>query len=379
MLASLEADRARAADLESQILDLELALSSLRIDHALVQERLDSYKYPVLTLPNEIISEIFVHFLPIYPSCSPLMGILSPNTLLCICQRWKAIALSTSTLWRAISFEYMLDPGIEAQCSMAEAWLRRSGLCPLSIDMIATTDRLLTVIVPHRARWEHVKLTITLSGLFPGDGDFPLLQQLEIRGNAATPPTLSFPDMPLLRAVTLWNFDYPPRFLPWAQLTSLTLIAKQPHECTPLLAHATNLLYCELILFDDERFSQPNVTLPYLESLVLFNLDEKDEMPVTGYLLCFIAPALCRLQVPERCLGHDPIATLTSFISNSQCKLREVHITGDAGYEISDDAYRTALPTIPKVSFNRLLIDWYCSTARKIRQRGMWSITDFET
>ncbi|KAJ6541439.1 hypothetical protein B0H19DRAFT_1077284 [Mycena capillaripes] len=69
MLANLETDRARAAALEAQILDLEHALSALRIEKAPVQERLDSYKYPVLTLPNGIVSEIFVHFLLAYHHC----------------------------------------------------------------------------------------------------------------------------------------------------------------------------------------------------------------------------------------------------------------------------------------------------------------------
>jgi hypothetical protein len=56
MLAGLEAYRTRVADIEAQILYLERSLSALRIETALAQERLDAYKYPVLTLPNEIIS-----------------------------------------------------------------------------------------------------------------------------------------------------------------------------------------------------------------------------------------------------------------------------------------------------------------------------------
>ncbi|KAJ6560151.1 hypothetical protein B0H19DRAFT_945240, partial [Mycena capillaripes] len=67
-----------------------------------VQERLNSFKYPVLTLPAEIISEIFVHFLPIYPSCPPLTGFLSPTLLTQICRKWRHIALTTPALWRAI-------------------------------------------------------------------------------------------------------------------------------------------------------------------------------------------------------------------------------------------------------------------------------------
>ncbi|KAJ7897415.1 hypothetical protein B0H13DRAFT_2521789 [Mycena leptocephala] len=78
MLAALDTDRTRVADIEAQILDLERSLSALRDEKALVQERLDAYKYPVLTLPSEIISEIFIHFLPTYP-LPPLIGIFSPS------------------------------------------------------------------------------------------------------------------------------------------------------------------------------------------------------------------------------------------------------------------------------------------------------------
>ncbi|KAJ7641164.1 hypothetical protein FB45DRAFT_712335, partial [Roridomyces roridus] len=57
---------------------------------------------PVLTLPNEITSEIFVHFLPPYPVCPPMTGLDSPTSLTHICRQWREIALATPKLWRAI-------------------------------------------------------------------------------------------------------------------------------------------------------------------------------------------------------------------------------------------------------------------------------------
>jgi hypothetical protein len=104
MLADLEADRARVADLDAQISHLERSLSALREEKNLAQERLDSYKYPVLTLPNEIVSEIFIHSLPAYPEYPPLTGLHSPTLLTHICRRWREIALGAPALWRAIQF-----------------------------------------------------------------------------------------------------------------------------------------------------------------------------------------------------------------------------------------------------------------------------------
>ncbi|KAJ7235301.1 hypothetical protein B0H12DRAFT_149278 [Mycena haematopus] len=67
MLTGLEADRARVAAINAQMADLENSLSALRLEQVQVQSRLDSYKYPVLTLPNEITSEIFIHSYGLIP------------------------------------------------------------------------------------------------------------------------------------------------------------------------------------------------------------------------------------------------------------------------------------------------------------------------
>lgn len=60
-------DQADLADIEAQILELERRVWSLRQEKDLVQGRLGAYAYPFLTLPNEVVSEIFFHFIPVYP------------------------------------------------------------------------------------------------------------------------------------------------------------------------------------------------------------------------------------------------------------------------------------------------------------------------
>ncbi|KAJ7769251.1 hypothetical protein B0H14DRAFT_3509476 [Mycena olivaceomarginata] len=82
-MSTLAADRARLADLDAQILDLERSLSALRSQRQPVFERLSACTYPVLTLPNEITTEIFIHFLPNYPSCPPLTALVSHRS------RWE--------------------------------------------------------------------------------------------------------------------------------------------------------------------------------------------------------------------------------------------------------------------------------------------------
>ncbi|KAJ7906185.1 hypothetical protein B0H13DRAFT_2333760 [Mycena leptocephala] len=109
MLAGLEADRTRVAEIDARISDVlhqisdpEQSLPALFTDRERVQERLDGYKYPVLALPNEIVSEIFIQFLWIFPNSPPLIGFLSPAVLTHICRKWREIVLATPTLWTDI-------------------------------------------------------------------------------------------------------------------------------------------------------------------------------------------------------------------------------------------------------------------------------------
>ncbi|KAJ7187306.1 hypothetical protein C8R46DRAFT_1342439 [Mycena filopes] len=64
MSSSLEADRLLIAQIASLISELAASIRTLRDEQKAAQNRLDSYKYPVLTLPNELVSEIFINFLP---------------------------------------------------------------------------------------------------------------------------------------------------------------------------------------------------------------------------------------------------------------------------------------------------------------------------
>ncbi|KAF8170631.1 hypothetical protein K438DRAFT_1982512 [Mycena galopus ATCC 62051] len=113
MLSALDADRANIPETAAQIapvLDLERSLSELRAEKTLSQEPLHSYKCPVLALPDEILSEIFIHFLPTYPLCPPLTGSDSPTFLTHIYRKWRAVSLATPMLWRAIELFYDHNP-----------------------------------------------------------------------------------------------------------------------------------------------------------------------------------------------------------------------------------------------------------------------------
>ncbi|KAK6992119.1 F-box domain-containing protein [Favolaschia claudopus] len=355
ILANFVDDRARLVELESQIKVLQQALATLRLEESTIQERLDAYRYPVLTLPNEIVAEIFVHFLPRYPICPPPAGPDSPVLLTHICRLWREIACSTPQLWRAISLssvEYRsLNPDY--------IWLNIAGCCPLSIHMNETHEyaisegEFLTAFLPIRARCEYLQLQVEYhaSALPTIEGKFPLLRHLDIELDHDAPREIQFLDAPMLRSVVFdgWAASWVTR-LPWAQLTTLSLHQIAFESCVPILQTATNLLDCRLDMIISEAdfaFHAPSIVLPCLRSL---KVDADNSMD--GFLHSFILPALSSLTVCGELLGQDAVLSLRSFVARSGCHLQHLHITCITTTILVEESYRLAFPSIRKMTFS---------------------------
>ncbi|KAJ7653784.1 hypothetical protein B0H17DRAFT_1100494 [Mycena rosella] len=330
----MQADRARIADIAARILDMERALLALRHEGALIQERLDSFKYPILTLPNEITSEIFTHFLP----------------------GTRDIALSTPVLWRAIGVS---TAGMTTQ--LLESWLTRAGQCLLSIKMGDDyrlgdcLSQFLPAIVARRACWEHLEIIIKPAGLAFLEIGMPSLRCLQLEliaiQAASAPYIFEFCEAPLLRTATLNYIAAAAIVLPWAQLTSLVLKHMLPQEYAPILKQTVNLVHCELICYSEPGVTDDEtINLVFLESLLLITPDGDGAGAASEYLNRFILPSLRTLQAPEEFLGAYPIGILTSFISRSACQLQNVCITGLRS--TSKAVYRTTFSSIPNFIFN---------------------------
>ncbi|KAJ6464450.1 hypothetical protein C8R45DRAFT_499934 [Mycena sanguinolenta] len=359
MLSALEVDRARMAVLAAQILDLENSesVSALHLEQAQVQSRLDSYKYPVLTLPNEIVAEIFFHIPPPYPAVPSPSEIRSLTSLACICRRWRGIATSMSSLWRAINLS---NNGIPSKQRMHiyKLWLNRSRSRPLSIEFdageyeFAAVSKVMRLIAPHRSRWERLKLAILIIDIHFVEGGMPLLQHLDLVVTGAfSVKSISFGELPLLRSVVLNGiaFKHAKLGLPWAQLTSLDLRGLEIEKCTPILSQTSTLVHCELGLVCTCPVIPSTVTVPCLESLVL-KVSGHRYPHDCQYLKFFITPTLRRLTIPEPFLGKDPVLCLKDFILKSAAQLQEVRITGRR--LVSRESYHDALQPVLELSFH---------------------------
>ncbi|KAJ6492708.1 hypothetical protein C8R47DRAFT_1119552 [Mycena vitilis] len=346
--AALKRDRTGVAETRSKILNLEDSLAWMYLEKALAKERLDSYKYPVLTLPTELVSEIFIHSLPLYPLCPPLLGFNSPTILLQICRQWREIALTTPALWRAIQLS---DPHIafKHQWRIADAWLVRSGCCPLSMHV--NEEQLFPALLPCRARLEHLKLIITDPvNLSPLHGPMPLLRQLDLSLGWHL-GAFTFDNVPLLHSVTMDYGALRVVRLPWAQLTSLTLNHVDREQCGRVLQQTSCLVHCKLVFRNlwSRGSVETDIALPCLKSLVLYAVEEVDGWQGAAFFGTLITPSLLSLDIAEVFLGQIPTKMLASFIERSGCQLEEVSIyfpiRTRARLEMD---FRAAFPSIPK-------------------------------
>ncbi|KAJ6456441.1 hypothetical protein C8R45DRAFT_943645 [Mycena sanguinolenta] len=360
MLRFMEADRVRFRDLEGRILELERSLSELRAEQAQVQERIDAYKYPVLTIPNEITSEIFIHSIPVYPDAPPLTGFAAPTILTHVCHHWREVALATPALWRAIQLHYR--DRYKQLHHVPDAWIRRSGSCLLSIDIHTTDykvspDLFTETLAAAATRLEHLKLWIPCH-FHPKIDRMPLLRCLTLAFNFGPRVGVGVVtyDAPQLRTVFLLGGVIPNVALPWAQLTCLTLSYVAINPCVSVLRQTTNLVRCELRFssWGDElaEFPGPDLTLPSLKFLSL----KGSSQPMDRYLPSFVVPSLCSLDLEEEFLGIEPIPALVMFIVKSGCRLEEVRI-GGKNIEHGDLYQRT----FPSISFSYIYLPdpWY--------------------
>ncbi|KAJ7233885.1 hypothetical protein C8J57DRAFT_159026 [Mycena rebaudengoi] len=349
-------------------------MASVDDDHVLALELLLSDVHPggqasqcrILTLPTDITTEIFLHFIPAYPECPLLTGPLSPTFLGHICRTWRDMAFSTPLLWRAIGL-WGLEHW-EVKLHVLSIWLARSRTCPLSIFLTYhggdgehdnfDFTRFLDVMIPHSARWEHIDLILPFEILRMIGIHFPLLRYLAL-GPTDPHTELSplnvispFRNAPRLTRVDLsYYFDPFTIMLPFSQLTSISAQLLTTSQCAEVLRQADALVEFKSDLFmEDENIS--TLHMKHLQSLKLGNSYAYNSSPSGQVLLdALTAPALRFLKISE-CLfpNCDPIPSVDAFVARSGCKLTALKIIQALAPEMK---YRAAFRAIELVTVKR--------------------------
>lgn len=336
-----------------------------------LKTRLEACIYPVLTLPNEIVSEIFIKALPEEPYRSPPddaspspSGPSCPLLLGQVCRRWRQIALSTPSLWTALDLS--LDDKLtnhKNQLCLLQTWLERSRACPLTISIYwdgsspVGTHEFIEVLVPHSQRWEHMDFIIPFRDLLLIKGDMPLLRELAIGfpdlGSdpaPSSPPVQAFHSAPKLKTVIIPPTFYPDIVpLPWAQITFLSVGAAFPHQLANIMHSLVNVeqLRVQIVAASPEETMANIADFPPLAHLHTLDLyGSSDPVAITQLLENLNLPALAYLNAMEECFEiPGPVQRL---LARSGCPLPALRITIIEA-ALSSAYYRTAWPSVGKI------------------------------
>ncbi|KAJ7182584.1 hypothetical protein C8R43DRAFT_1054495 [Mycena crocata] len=302
---------------------------SLAHERASVQAQLDAFVYPILTLPPEVVSEIFIHCLSdvrARPNCAE-----APLLLCNVCSQWRSIATLTPELWSSLELTFKFSLFGSRFINLIDIWLSRTGSHPLSFSMCydeytvtkrrPEIDQLVTVLMRHSNQWVDVELKLPDPCEFHQfKGYFPALKTLAFVHSVqpSTAAVTAFINAPKLIKVQLsFGCSLHPIVLPWSQLSILRCESLHVGDCLKLLRETTQIVeFTAYLIEGGAPPHSPPLVLPSLRSLHL--LREECHMDFLQHLTL---PTLETLSIS---FENDDIPRFLSFLSRSGCSLLRI-------------------------------------------------------
>ncbi|KAJ7435659.1 hypothetical protein B0H11DRAFT_1886824 [Mycena galericulata] len=135
--AKLDLTSSRLEGVRSTILEYQTSLAALEEKRHKLEMELAEVVYPVLTLPSEITSRIFVECLPAHGRVRPAPH-TAPLSLTQTCRQWREIAIASCMLWRSVNL--CLDGrSSDSALPRLRQWFARTKGQPLSLTIRSGT------------------------------------------------------------------------------------------------------------------------------------------------------------------------------------------------------------------------------------------------
>nr|GAT57233.1 predicted protein [Mycena chlorophos] len=348
--------------LRARLDELELLLKALNTERNLLLAESRAVTYPVLTLPNEITTQIFLHCVedakrpdghsrPI-PADSPLL-------LTRVCRSWRAIALNTPALWSQVAVRNGLSPEI------LNMWLQHATPLPMDLYILLNNPELSSPLVDlclaHAKYWRNVSFCIpSIEYLRLKDAfdhpelDLPLLSEVKFSfTHASSADRWSDAILAIRRAPALKKVEVltPPKTIPitvdWSQLTHLRhLTGVRIGTCLEILAQCLALEELVLETYCDEDLDKASIVSLYRDTPIILPhlrqfscLLQNAQSP----LLYLTLPAL--VDLTTRYNGVEATTTiLSAFFRRSAPPLRRIQLSVD-GFPV--DALLQTLDVLP--------------------------------
>ncbi|KAF8214092.1 hypothetical protein K438DRAFT_1706366 [Mycena galopus ATCC 62051] len=300
-----------AAGIRAQMSDLASAISCQQqlLDEMLarlrdLQTELDSILYPVLTIPTEITSEIFIHCLPSDRDSNVVRVNTAPLLLTHVCREWRNIAISLPSLWTTIGVKHAYR--LSHLTDIMRTWFERAQKCPLSVSIEGLLfshkpfPGFLEVFRQHSPQMRSLELhTTSFADMDQYPLVLPLLQKLAIRLIDPNKQSIKmFNSVPLLDDVVMRGAVPSEITLPWQQVTKFTGERFYIEDCLETIRLLPNLVQCAFSMFDGEFDDEDGldvVSHPNMQHLTVFCTSDASG---SAKLLPFLTlPALQTLEI----------------------------------------------------------------------------------
>jgi hypothetical protein len=328
--------RQRLADAESDIACSNASFhqpTQIR-DHP--EEETDTHYAPILRLPLEISSQIFIDCLSdnIWDDVNQFV---SPQMFGQVCSSWRRLASSIPTLWRSLQLD--LDKAHPLDAVLVDQWLLRSGKLPLSIYasghiqppspvVIAIID----VIARHSERWSRIAFTLPYrcyENLEAIKNCLPNLEFISLNSESWDWNEVSaffgmFSIAPRLRNVSLEGYHLQSFVFPTHQIAKLYVGLDYVDECVDFLRRCPHVIEVSMRCITSWDIGASNLHAAQLESLDL--CAGHGTAPEIFDLLTL--PALRKLSCTpyHKSSNEFPHTNFISLISRSSCSLHKLSL-----------------------------------------------------
>ncbi|KAJ7617201.1 hypothetical protein FB45DRAFT_1063716 [Roridomyces roridus] len=282
---------------------------------------LDLVGYPVLALPPEITTEIFLWCID---TGQRVGSSEAPLLLTQICRDWRSLAIATPALWDTIpQVEFGLTRGELHPEMIVNTWFQRAGARPLTLVIfyseLEDPTLLESVLHPHASRLRDLHLVCDLQTLFDFATipSFPILRTLalssidvdeDVDGDDGQVVLFRIDGAPLLVDLNLEHILPSMLVIPWAQLTKLTLGSIPHQKCLDVLRLVPALRdfgrkHSDELAQEDLPSDESLVTHPTITSLTIQHPE------LDGNILpCLTLPQLERFELGSRLNVYQPFS-----------------------------------------------------------------------
>ncbi|KAF7302251.1 F-box domain-containing protein [Mycena indigotica] len=259
--------------------------------------------YPVLSLPAEIVTEIFIHCLPDPEHINANVN-EAPLLLMAVCKQWARIALSVPALWRSLELDGREWEDQEL-LDVMELWFRgnatrkaalRGEIFPTVLARFmqsfgAKANRIteLTLAFGEETLLEFKEIPFQMSQL----------TELAVYGFASAGQSLAI-NAPLLRRASFFSISPASLSIQWSQLTDVTCGNYSFDHFFEALNLLPNLIRFDVTMASDgEHRDQTRGTLTHLNLRHLRLVQDSDSRPQLPMLHFLALPHLESLETDE--------------------------------------------------------------------------------